>query len=58
MEAPNVELQQVLDAAHRHAESLREPALLISLHRDIGKLPSGWADESGRKKLLCVGESS
>lgn len=50
MEAPNVELQQVLDAAHQHAESLREPALLISLHRDIGKLPSGWADESGKKK--------
>lgn len=50
MEAPNDELHQVLDAAHRHAESLREPALLISLHRDIGKLPSGWADESGKKK--------
>lgn len=50
MEASNVQMQRVLDAAHQHAESLREPALLISLHRDIGKLPSGWADESGKKK--------
>lgn len=41
MEASNVQMQWVLDAAHQHAESLREPALLISLHRDIGKLPSG-----------------
>lgn len=50
MEAPNVELQQVLDAAHQHAESLCEPALLINLHRDLGKLPSGWANEPGKKK--------
>lgn len=50
MAASNVELQQVLDAAHQHAESLREPALLISLHRDLGKMPSGWADEHGKKK--------
>jgi hypothetical protein len=50
VEAPNVELQQVLDAAHQHAESLREPALLINLHRDLGKLPSGWANEPGKKK--------
>lgn len=50
MEAPNVELQQVLDAAHQHAESLRELALLINLRRDLEKLPSGWADKSGKKK--------
>lgn len=50
MEASNVQMQRVLEAAHQHGESLREPALLISLHRDIGKLPSGWADESGKKK--------
>lgn len=58
MGAPNVELQQVLDAAHQHVESLREPALLVSLRRDLDKLPSGWADEFGKKKPLCAGESS
>lgn len=50
MEAPNVELQQVLDAAHQHAESLREPALLVSLRRDLEKLLSEWADDHGKKK--------
>ena len=50
MERPSVELQQVLDAAHQHAESLRELALLINLRRDLEKLPSGWADKSGKKK--------
>ena len=50
MERPGVELQQVLDAAHQHAESLRELALLINLRRDLEKLPSGWADKSGKKK--------
>ena len=50
MEASSVRIEKVVDAANRHAELLREPALLISLHRDIGKLPSGWADESGKKK--------
>lgn len=50
MGAPNVELQQVLDAAHQHVESLREPALLVNLRRDLDKLPSGWADEFGKKK--------
>ena len=57
MEAPNVELQQVLDTAHQHVESLREPALLVSLRRDLDKLPSSWTDESGKKKstLQCRG---
>lgn len=50
MERPSVELQQVLDAAHQHTESLRELALLINLRRDLEKLPSGWADKSGKKK--------
>ena len=50
MEALSGRVERVVDAANRHAESLREPALLISLHRDLGKLPSGWADESGKKK--------
>lgn len=50
MERPSVELQQVLGAAHQHAESLRELALLINLRRDLEKLPSGWADKSGKKK--------
>ena len=50
MERPSVELQQVLDAAHQHAKSLRELALLINLRRDLEKLPSGWADKSGKKK--------
>ena len=50
MERPSVELQQVLEAAHQHAESLRELALLINLRRDLEKLPSGWADKSGKKK--------
>lgn len=50
MEASSVRIEKVVDAANRHAELLREPALLISLHRDIGKLPSGWADESGKKE--------
>jgi hypothetical protein len=50
VERPSVELQQVLDAAHQHAESLRELALLINLRRDLEKLPSGWADKSGKKK--------
>ena len=50
MERPSVELLQVLDAAHQHAESLRELALLINLRRDLEKLPSGWADKSGKKK--------
>ena len=50
MERPSVELQQVLDAAHQHAESLRELALLINLRRDLEKVPSGWADKSGKKK--------
>lgn len=50
MEASSIRIEKVVDAANRHAELLREPALLISLHRDIGKLPSGWADESGKKK--------
>lgn len=50
MERPSVELQQVLDAAHQHAELLRELALLINLRRDLEKLPSGWADKSGKKK--------
>lgn len=50
MERSSVELQQVLDAAHQHAESLRELALLINLRRDLEKLPSGWADKSGKKK--------
>lgn len=50
MEAPNVEPLQVLDAAHQHVESLREPALLVSLLRDLEKLPSEWADEHGKKK--------
>lgn len=49
MEASSGRVEQVIDAANRHTESLREPALLISLHRDIGKLPSGWVDESGMK---------
>lgn len=50
MEASSVRIQRVVDAANRHAESLRDPALLISLHRDLRKLPSGWADEPGKKK--------
>jgi len=50
VERPSVELQQVLGAAHQHAESLRELALLINLRRDLEKLPSGWADKSGKKK--------
>ena len=50
MEASSVRIQRGVDAANRHAESLRDPALLISLHRDLRKLPSGWADESGKKK--------
>lgn len=50
METSSVRLEKVVDAANRHAESLRDPVLLISLHRDIGKLPSRWADESGKKK--------
>lgn len=49
MEASSGRVEQVNDTANRHAESLREPALLISLHRDIGKLPSSWVDESGMK---------
>lgn len=53
MEAPNVELQQVLDAAHQHVESLREPALLVSLRRELDKLLSSWTDESGKKNPLC-----
>lgn len=53
METPNVELQQVLEAAHQHVESLREPALLVSLLRDLEKLPSEWADEHGKKNPLC-----
>ncbi len=50
MEASSVRIQRVVDAANRHAESLRDPALLISLHRDLRKLPSRWADEPGKKK--------
>lgn len=50
MEASSIRIQRVVDAANRHAESLRDPALLISLHRDLGKKPSGWADEHGKKK--------
>lgn len=51
MEASSVRIQRVVDAANRHAESLRDPALLISLHRDLRKLPSRWADEPGKKKI-------
>ena len=50
MEASSVQIEKVVDAANRHAESLREPALLINLRRDLENLPSRWADEPGKKK--------
>lgn len=50
MEESSVRIEKIVDAANRHAKSLREPALLINLRRDLKKLPHGWADEPGKKQ--------
>ena len=38
MDSSSEKLDQVVDAAYRLARSLRDPALLISLHRDLWKM--------------------
>ena len=50
MGIPERNLERTLGAAERLASALRDPAMLISLHRDLGKLDSGWADMPSKKK--------
>ncbi|WP_314856035.1 hypothetical protein [uncultured Microbacterium sp.] len=46
-------LDRTLAAAERLAVALREPTLLVTLHRDLGDLGAGWT-ESPRKKTSAL----
>jgi|GEM_PF-876062 hypothetical protein len=49
MEPLSEDLEQVVDAAYRLARSLRDPALLISLHRDLWKMSNKGIDQPKNK---------
>lgn len=46
-------LERTLLAADRLASALQDPVMLISLHRDLGKLETGWA-HTPRKKMSAL----
>lgn len=53
MDSSLEKLDQVVDAAYRLARSLRDPALLISLHRDLWKM-SHKGIEQPRNKISAL----